>query len=194
MENGGVVACVVVFFILTLLLCVGTGLSNYRTYNQCKRTARYRQPEQRMRLRKDCKNAVQGLMNNTRNWNGGFPEDYYCIYPDKNINTYKKCNDSYQKLAETRPESAVAALWYNNKCLHAVGAKTSEIEEFKRLNATNAIKKCTGCCPTDNINNLLKHTSGYVKRYDWCQNDRGARRTEDDCTVKQVYQDCKWVP
>ena len=40
MENGGVVACVVVFFFLILLFCAGTGWSNYRTYNQCKRTFR----------------------------------------------------------------------------------------------------------------------------------------------------------
>ena len=38
MENGGVIACVVVFFFLILFLCAGTGWSNYRTYNQCKRS------------------------------------------------------------------------------------------------------------------------------------------------------------
>ena len=38
MENGGAVACVVVLFFLILLLCVGTGWSNYRTYTQCKRS------------------------------------------------------------------------------------------------------------------------------------------------------------
>ena len=38
LENGGAVACIVVFFFLILLLCAGTGWSNYRTYNQCKRS------------------------------------------------------------------------------------------------------------------------------------------------------------
>ena len=38
MENGSAVVCVVVFFFLILLLCVGTGWSNNRTYNRCKRT------------------------------------------------------------------------------------------------------------------------------------------------------------
>jgi len=40
LENGGAIACVVVFFFLILLLCAGTGWSNYRTYNQCKRSFR----------------------------------------------------------------------------------------------------------------------------------------------------------
>ena len=40
MENGGAVACVVVFFFLILLFCAGTGWSNNKTYNQCKRSFR----------------------------------------------------------------------------------------------------------------------------------------------------------
>ena len=40
MKDGGVVACVVVFFFLILVLCAGTGWSNNRTYNQCKKSYR----------------------------------------------------------------------------------------------------------------------------------------------------------
>jgi len=36
MEKKGAIACVVVLFFLILLLCVGSGWSNYRTYTQCK--------------------------------------------------------------------------------------------------------------------------------------------------------------
>ena len=80
MGNEGEIACVVVFFFLILLMVGGAGWSNYRTYNQCKRSFRQKMSCAACKIK--CKNktgCIEYSCSEECNWLHMFVKGVYKI-------------------------------------------------------------------------------------------------------------------